>query len=467
MIEYSTSMVDNKDESKIFCASCSHLLSAEDTECPNCGFGTRTQPEPLSIGMVLEGRYRIDAVVGRGGTGVVYQGIDLTLSRRIAVKALLERAADPITLARFLHEARNLASVEHPGLVPVYAVGQEHGAHYMVMKYIDGSTLADVIKTQGALPELTVKEILIEACDALSTLHDAGLIHRDLKPANLMLGKDGRVSVVDLGIVQRVTEKHESTGQAAGTPKYMAPEMFSDQDITHRVDIYSLGIVGYHCLAGVPPFDGPTPMAILYKQAHEEPQPLSKLAPKLSQSMVSVIHRAMQKDPNERYGSARELAGALRGENTRSNTAPWLVAALAILGLVGAFLLFGQDIGSVTQPTPVDAAIAPVTQKPEEPPPRIEPSPQPERIKVEFGAGLPKTIQLEFEDGTQETTPYVIEKNKGSAPITFKASAAGYQTKEIQASFERNQYREIVLQRKFKAPSAPRNSGFQPMEYDD
>ena len=178
-----------------------------------------------------------------------------------------------------------------------------------------------------------------------------------------MIGRDGRVSVVDLGIVQRVTEKHESTGHAAGTPKYMAPEMFSNQEITNRVDIYSLGIVGYHCLAGVPPFDGPTPMAILYKQAHEDAKPLGKLAPKVSQNMISVIERAMHKDPNERYGLALELASALNGGTNKGGTAIWMVAAFALAG-IGAYVFMSQDSAPEAPDERVDASTTLVTQKP-------------------------------------------------------------------------------------------------------
>lgn len=468
-MEYSTGMDHNKDESEIFCASCNHRVSPEDTECPNCGFGTRTQPEPLRIGMVLEGRYRIDAIVGRGGTGVVYQGIDLTLSRKIAVKALLERAADPVSLARFLHEARNLASVEHPGLVPVYAVGQEHGAHYMVMKFIDGSTLAELIKKQGALPELTVKEILIEACDALETLHSAGLIHRDLKPANLMIGRDGRVSVVDLGIVQRVTEKHEATGQAAGTPKYMAPEMFSNQEITNRVDIYSLGIVGYHCLTGVPPFDGPTPMAILYKQAHEEATPLTKLAPKVSLSMASVIQKAMQKDSIYRYASASAFADALRGKDAPTQSSKWLVALLMGLGLLGVFFALNQPSTDAQSSVSLDASIA-KGESASDMSTKVTAPVEPERVKIEFAAGVPKNIELVFEDGTREQTPFSLERIKGTTAIKFEAIAPGFITKTIEADFERNAFRAIVLERKIRLspkPSRPKGFELKPLEYDD
>ena len=140
------------------------LCQATRRSARSVALGPVRKRTPYRGGVVLEGRYRIDAVVGRGGTGVVYRGIDLTLSREIAVKALLEKSTDTLTLERFLHEARNLAVWNILVSFPFYAVGQEHGVHYMVMKFLDGSTLAELIKEQGALPERTVRQILSEAC---------------------------------------------------------------------------------------------------------------------------------------------------------------------------------------------------------------------------------------------------------------------------------------------------------------
>jgi serine/threonine protein kinase len=466
-------MTDNKDESQNFCGSCTEPVANTDVECPNCGFGLRTQPQPLSVGAVLEGRYRIDAVVGRGGTGVVYKGTDLTLSREIAVKALLEQSANPVTLARFLHEARNLASVEHRGLVPVYAVGQEGGAHYMVMKYIDGSTLADLIKQQGALPETTVRKILIETCDAVHTLHTAGLIHRDIKPANLMIGKDGRVSVVDLGIVQRVTEKHETSGQGAGTPKYMAPELFSATDVTLRADIYSMGIVGFHSLAGHPPFDGPTPMAVLYKQAHEAPPELSKLGLKISPAMSQVIHKAMSKKPQDRYATARDFADALAGRDKKQSKAG-LVIGLLLVSLLGLGLYFGTGQGGLS---PLPTTVQPTAGRKVEPARSITPTSTieakrkvPVSVKVELQAGFPEHITLELTNGETVETPHFIEALEGAPKVTLKASASGYQDKMIDVSFENNAQLAIILKKKaLKASPRTGGSGFQlkPLEYED
>lgn len=463
-------MTDNKDESENFCASCNQVVESTEVECSNCGFGLRTQIQPLKVGMVLEGRYRIDAVVGRGGTGVVYKGTDLTLSREIAVKAMLEQSADPITLARFLHEARNLASVEHRGLVPVYAVGQEGGAHYMVMKYIDGSTLADLIKQQGALPEPTVRQILIETCDALNTLHTAGLIHRDLKPANLMIGKDGRVSVVDLGIVQRVTEKHETSGQGAGTPKYMAPEMFSATDVTLRADIYSLGVVGFHSLTGFPPFDGPTPMAILYKQAHEEPPQLSKQGLKLSPGICNVIHKAMAKQPQDRYATAGDFADAL-SERERQHSTSGAFFALLTIAILSMGLYFGILGEGAHVEIPMKAVIDSNTQSPGPITALGKKAVEtPTRVNVELQAGFPERITLELSDGITLETPYAIDALEGAPKVIVKASAEGFEDKIVEINFERNAQMAIILKRKtVKAPRKSSGSGFKlkPLEYED
>ena len=264
---------------------------------------------PFANGVVLESRYRIDTEVGRGGMGIVYRGTDLTLKRPVAIKALRQTDADNNVLSRFLREARSLARVEHPGLVPVYAVGREEGTYYMVMKFVEGETLQSFIKRNVTVEARVVRRILRETCDALGALHRHGLIHRDLKPSNIILGTEGRVIVMDLGIVKAVGENTQTTSTALGTPKYMAPETLTESQVDARADLYSIGVIGYEMVTGDPPFDGPTPMAILYKQAHEAPEPLRKRAPNARRptmrefvpehaDVTSESRRCCPRDPN-------------------------------------------------------------------------------------------------------------------------------------------------------------------------
>ena len=235
-------------------------------------------PEATLLGRILDERYRVDCEVGRGGMGVVYQGFDMPLNRKVAIKTLHPQGATPELVTRFIREARTLAQIDHPRLVRVILVGQLDGIQYMVMQFLDGETLADRLKQVGALPADEVRQILAQVCEALSVLHGRGLIHRDIKPSNIMLSPEGTVTVMDLGIVKEAGEETGSTSLALGTPRYMAPEILESRSLDARADLYSLGVVGYHALAGEPPFDGLTPMAILYKQAHESPPKLQRRA---------------------------------------------------------------------------------------------------------------------------------------------------------------------------------------------
>ena len=213
------------------CPSCGTDVPDTSTVCPACGFDAGAEPQPFDPGTILEGRYRIDNEVGRGGMGVVYRGTDLTLKRPVAIKAMRTNEADASVLGRFLREARALAQVEHPGLVPVYAVGREGGSYYMVMKFVFGRSLSDVLKAEGQQPPERVRRIVTEVCAALGALHRHRLIHRDIKPGNIILGDDGRVTVMDLGIVKAVGENTQTTSTALGTPRYMPPEMLSEAEV--------------------------------------------------------------------------------------------------------------------------------------------------------------------------------------------------------------------------------------------
>lgn len=289
---------------------------------------------PLETGSLLDGRYRIDAQVGRGGMGVVYRGTDLTLRRPVAIKVLSARAADDHTLARFLGEAQTLAQVEHRGLVPIYAVGRTGDFYYMVMKLLEGRTLAEVLKG-GPLPPAEVGRILVAVCDALGALHHAGLVHRDVKPANIMIGPDGRVTVMDLGIATP-SGVNEASLLAVGTPRYMAPEMLGTSEVDGRADVYSLGIIGYHALTGGVPFDGPTPMAVLFKHAHEALEPVRKRAPQVPKALAQAIEVALEKQPARRFPSAQHFAEAIQVALQPSGGWGFWVAVGALVGIAGA-----------------------------------------------------------------------------------------------------------------------------------
>lgn len=299
----------------------------------------------LEPGSVLDSRYRIDALVGQGGMARVYRATDLTLRRSVAVKVAHASATGASTLTLFLNEAQALARVEHPGLVPVYAVGRAGELYYLAMKFIEGRTLADVLKAEKTLPPAKVAQILIAVCGALSALHHHGLVHRDVKPGNIMVGDDGKVTVMDLGIVQSANSS--DTASTLGTPRYMAPEMLSNTEIDGRADIYGLGVIGYHALTGSVPFDGPTPMAILSMHAHQPVEPLRNRAPTVPKALAAAVELALAKSPNARYPTAEDFAAAIREAMRPSRMWIWAVVALLVLAGIGTAVLLPSDTVSV------------------------------------------------------------------------------------------------------------------------
>lgn len=317
-------------------------MSAPNVRCGSCGYDpARARPEPFVRGTVLEQRYRIDDEVGRGGMGVVYRGTDLTLQRPVAIKALWGQAAGSETVNQFLTEARALAQIEHPRVVPVYAVGRHGGAYFMVMKFIDGQPLSDHLKLNPIVEPERVRQIMLQSLDALGALHARGLVHRDVKPGNLMIQSDGQVTLMDLGIARDLNDASATT-QALGTPRYMAPETLRNQPEDARTDLYSLAVIGWHTLVGRPPFDGPTPMAILYKQAHAQAQPLREAAPHVPRELADTIERAMSKDPAERFASAAVMSAALRGAPPRPRATGRKAQAIGLA--VGALLVAAGGI---------------------------------------------------------------------------------------------------------------------------
>lgn len=299
------------------------------------------------IGQVLESRYRIDEEVGRGGMGVVYRGTDLTLSRPVAIKTILHNQSDEEGLNRFIREAKTLAQIEHTRLVPVYAVGQDEGYHYLVMKFLEGETLSARLKREGAQSPEVTRSVVKQVCEALNALHSQNLIHRDIKPANLMISPTGNVTVMDLGIVKQIGEENNTTSSVAmGTPRYMPPEAVDSLPLDPRADLYSLGVIAYQMLVGEPPFNGPTPMSILYQQAHVLPPLVREKSPNTPKNLESAIEVALQKVPEQRFQSASEMSRAFDQSaqfvSEGQRRTKWVFIAFIAL-ILGAILL-NQDL---------------------------------------------------------------------------------------------------------------------------
>lgn len=251
----------------------------------------------------------MESRVGGGGMAIVYKARDLILNRPVAVKVLRSQfGTDEDFVNRFRREAQAVASLSHPNVVGVYDVGQEGDTHYMVMEYIEGYTLKEVIIQRGALPVEEAVRIAEQICDALDHAHQNQIIHRDIKPHNIMIGKNGRVKVTDFGIARAVTSATIThTNAMLGSVHYFSPEQARGGITGEKSDIYSLGIVLYEMVTGELPFSGDSPISVALKHLQEPlPEP-RQVNPNIPQSVENVILKALVKDPFLRYASAREM----------------------------------------------------------------------------------------------------------------------------------------------------------------
>jgi len=272
---------------------------------------------------VLLDRYEVGRLLGAGGMAEVYEGRDRLLARRVAIKVPLSQHAHDSDFAhRFRREAQAAASLSHPGVVAVYDTGSENGTHFIVMEYVDGRTLKDVIRAEAPLYPDRAAEISADVCSALAAAHARGMVHRDVKPANIMLMPDGRVKLMDLGIA-RVAAGETLTQTAAmlGTAQYLSPEQAQGQEVDYRSDLYSLGCCLYEMLTGTVPFRGATPVAIAYRHVREDPAPPRLLNPDIPPSLEAVCLKAMAKRPEDRYQTAAEFRADLERVRTGQRVA--------------------------------------------------------------------------------------------------------------------------------------------------
>jgi len=279
------------------------------------------------IGKNLGNRYQIMEKLGGGGMAVVYRARCCYLQRDVTIKVLRpEYYGDEDFVERFRREAQAVASLSHPNIVNVYDVGQEDNIHYIVMEYVEGKNLKEIIRERGPLPVEEAVDIARQICEGLEHAHEHNIIHRDIKPHNILITKTGRVKVTDFGIARAATAATVTqTGTIVGSVHYFSPEQAKGEAIGLRSDIYSVGVVLYEMLTGKLPFEGDTPIAIILKQVQEEPEAPAKLNPAVTPELEKVVLRAMAKNPDYRYQSAREMAQDLKtvlsgqiGEATRN-----------------------------------------------------------------------------------------------------------------------------------------------------
>jgi serine/threonine-protein kinase len=281
----------------------------------------------MMIPQVLVGRYEVGRLLGAGGMAEVYEGQDRLLGRRVAIKVLRSQyASDPAFLERFRREAQAAAAFSHPNIVAVYDTGMEGATPFMVMEYVEGRTLKEVVAAEGKLPPFRAAEIAAQVAAALAAAHLRGLVHRDVKPANVMLTADGTAKVTDFGIA-RVEAASPLTQPAAvvGTAQYIAPEQAEGRGVDGRSDIYSLGCVLYELLTGQVPFTGQTPVAIAYRHVQDQVVPPRLLNPSVPPALEAVVLKAMAKRPEDRYQTAAQLAADVE----RAKAAPLFAAAPA------------------------------------------------------------------------------------------------------------------------------------------
>ncbi len=367
---------------------------------------------------VLNGRYRLDEPIGEGGMAVVYRGYDLVLDRPVAIKVLRGQfAADASFLRRFEREAQAAARLSHPNIVSVYDVGRDDGTRYIVMEYVPGKTLKQLILEHAPFSLDEAIHIVRQVAAALDYAHQHGLVHRDIKPQNILVDERGFVKVTDFGIAKGLTDVSlTEAGFGMGTVHYVSPEQARGEPATPASDIYALGVVLYEMLTGRLPFDADNPIGLAMQHVHEAPPPPRQFNPNIPPAVEAIILRALAKDPRQRFPTAGALAQALthwrqyvpgstpapprggmpprvpagraRARGTPPPAVPssragdigcatWLVGSAILVGIVALVVLAFQlvDLRALTgsdespNPSPTVAALAP------SPTPAATPSP--------------------------------------------------------------------------------------------
>jgi serine/threonine-protein kinase len=374
---------------------------------------------------LLGDRYEVIEVIGSGASAVTWRGFDRRLERPVAIKILRRggHQEDPAWLQRFEREARLAASVSDPHVVQVFDVGQEEGWPYLVMQYVEGQDLKDLISERGPLPVQRATDITLQILDGLESIHQTGILHRDIKPQNVLLDRQGRVRVTDFGIAQGAFDSNlTSDGMALGTASYMAPEQARGGTLSEATDVYAVGVVLYEMLTGRTPFERSTPMATMLAHIEDEPTPPSSVAPLqgVSPRLDGIVLQAMAKEPGQRFRTATAMARAMEG-----------VAAAPTSGATTRLPVAASD-ANATQVAPRQSGPGVNVR-----PPQRQPPPPPHNPPVQRGGGGrgPLTFLLVLILlGMVAVAAYLgnelINRNDGDPSPTSTAAAAPTNTPE-------------------------------------
>src|SRR5918998_6752671 len=259
-------------------------------------------------GTLFAGRYRVTRKIGGGGMADVYLAEDQELGRRVAIKILHGRYAnDDQFVERFRREAKHAAGLSHPNIVSIFDRGETNGSYYIVMEYVEGKTLKELIRSRGPCPVPVAIAYTRQILSALRYAHRGGLIHRDIKPHNVIVDPEGVVKVADFGIARAGASQMTEEGSIIGTAQYLSPEQARGAPVDQTSDLYSTGIVLFELLTGTVPFTGETPVEIAMKHLSQVPEPPSELRREVPDDLDLVVLRALSKEPAERYQSAEEM----------------------------------------------------------------------------------------------------------------------------------------------------------------
>jgi serine/threonine-protein kinase len=260
-------------------------------------------------------QYRIEGVIARSGMASIFRATDMRTGRPVAIKVPHpEMESDPVLFDRFRREEQIGVKLDHPGVMKVWA-GEDRSQVYMVMEWVEGRLLRQILAEQAKLPIRRAVKITLAICDALEYIHSHGVVHRDLKPENIMIDAEDRIKIIDFGIASQAGSRRltfAKLSQVMGTPEYISPEQVKGKRGDGRSDIYALGVMFYEMLTGKTPFSGPNPFAIMNDRLLNNPIPPREVNPEITPELQEIIYRALERDPKNRYASARELAWDLQ-----------------------------------------------------------------------------------------------------------------------------------------------------------